>query len=260
MSSAARAPLDLSHPPSVIVLGGLGMSQRALEKVTQALYPSLTAHRFTHSLHEIVGVRTKFLANTARLTDALESAGPGGAIVHIFSGAAFFSVLALRKWGAAAAAGASTPAALIRGVVLDSVPYKRIESNLMAAARVPSFLIPAATALASRLLVSPAIGATVALTDDYQDAQRDARTFACTGGRHVLVAHSREDVIVPVDQYNAYIAALQGREGWRSTSQEAPGAHGDVQLTTYEGKGRHAALVLDDASYADAVRGWVQTL
>ena len=260
----SSSALDSSHPPSVIVLGGLGMKERALEKVTQVLYPTLAAQRFPHTLHQIVNVRFSFPSNIARLQHALENAGPGGAILHIFSGAAFFSVTALREWGAAAAVGSTTPASRIRGLVLDSIPYKRVELKLMEVAKVPPFLVPAALALASRLLVSPAVGATVALTDAYQEAQLDARTFSCTGGRRVLVAHSADDVIVPVEQYQAYVAALQGREGWETSKVAAPrepsAAPGSVELTTYEGRGRHAALVLDDSNYVAAVHEWVHTL
>lgn len=276
LSSAAAAapPLDTTAHPSVILLGGLGMKPRALEKTAAALYPSLSVQQYTHSLNELVNVSFRFPSVQQRFAAALADAGPGGAIVHVFSGAAFFSLLALRDWSAAAAAaGGQHPlASRIRGVVLDSIPYKRVESKLMAAVRVPSVLVPAATALASRLLVSPLFGATVALTDEYQAAQRAAATFACTGGRRVLVAHSAEDAIVSVGEFHSYVGSLRSAPGWRPASQ--PGAasqpagrgadgavhHRDVHFDVFEGRGRHAAMVLDDEAYTHAVRKWVTTL
>ena len=263
----ARLPLDLTAPPSVVILGGLAMQQRALEKTAAALYPALAVRGLlTHSLNQIVNVNWAFAANRARLASVLEGAGPGGAIVHVFSGAAFFSLLALRDWSSAVAAagGPATPASRIRGVVLDSIPYKRVESNLMAAAQVPPMLVPAATALASRVLVSPLIGATVALTDDYNRVQRTATTFACTGGRRVLVAHSAEDAIVPVSEFREYVGSLQSTPGWRLASQPAAHAAADgaaaVRLDVFEGKGRHAAMVLGDDEYVHTVRQWAASL
>ena len=266
--SSAAAPLDTTAHPSVILLGGLGMKPRALEKTAAALYPSLSVQQYTHSLNELVNVSFHFPTIQKRFSSALFDAGPGGAIVHVFSGAAFFSLLALRDWSAAAAAaGGQHPlASRIRGVVLDSIPYKRVESKLMAAVRVPSVLVPAATALASRLLVSPLFGATVALTDEYQAAQRAAATFACTGGRRVLVAHSAEDAIVSVGEFHSYVGSLRSAPGWRPASQPAGrGADGaahprDVHFDVFEGRGRHAAMVLDDEAYTHAVRKWVTTL
>jgi hypothetical protein len=105
LSSAAAVPLDLTAPPSVVILGGLAMQQRALEKTAAALYPALAVRGLlTHSLNQIVNVNWAFAANRARLASVLEGAGPGGAIVHVFSGAAFFSLLALRDWSSAVAA------------------------------------------------------------------------------------------------------------------------------------------------------------
>ena len=238
------------------------MKTRALDKVAAALYPGAPTQRFTHSLNDIVNVNYRFASSTARLAAALHASGPGGAIVHVFSGAAFFSVLALRSW-AAAGAGAGGPAARIRGIVLDSVPYMRIERQLMVAAKVPALLAPTATMLASRLLVSPLFGATVAVTDGYNDAQLDARTF---GAAKVLVAHSADDDVVPVGQFRDYVAALRRREGWAEAHAGAAAAVAQrpaaaaVHFTAFEGKGRHAAMVLDDASYISAVHAWTRSL
>jgi len=226
-SAAAHAPLDLAAPPSVILLGGLGMKPRALEKTATALYPSLSVQSYTHSLNELVNVSFCFAANQARLVRALKDAGPGGAIVHVFSGAAFYSLMAMRDWGAAAVASGAVsahPSARIRGVVLDSIPYKRVESKLLEAANVPAALAPAVGALAARLLVSPLFGATVALTDAYERLQRAPSTFAFTGGRRVLVAHSVDDAIVPVSEFRSYVGDLHPATGWRPAGHAASDA------------------------------------
>ena len=274
-SAAAVAPLDPAHPPSVIILGGLNMKTRALDKVAAALYPNTATQRFTHSLNDIVNVNYRFADNTARLAAALQASGPGGAIVHVFSGAAFFSVLALRGWAAAGDRGGG-PAARIRGIVLDSVPYMRIERQLMVAAKVPSLLAPTATMLASLLLVSPLFGATVAVTDSYNDAQLDARNFSAA--RKVLVAHSVDDDVVPVGQFRDYVATLRRSECWvetppagaqagaraadaRAAGTPATGSRAAaVDFTVFEGKGRHAAMVLDDPTYIGYVRQWTSSL
>ena len=99
------------------------MKQRALDKIAATLYPDLPALKYTHSLAEIVGVVPLWSRNLARFSEAL-AAFPGGAILHIFSGASFFSTFALSEWRDAR----------IRGVVLDSVPFLRVERQLM---RVP---------------------------------------------------------------------------------------------------------------------------
>jgi len=254
---------SISGPPSVILLGGLGMTARHLEKSAAALYPGARAQVITHTLNDIVNVNYRFPANTAQLAAALEpgAAGPGGAIVHVFSGSAFFVVFALQKW-----AGAG-PSARIRGLVLDSVPYLRVERELMKAAKVPRLLWPVATALASRLLVSPLFGATVERTDAYNVAQLDPRIGAPS--HRVLVAHSADDEIVPVGQFREYTDALRQTPGWRvrqagdadpagsATAASAPSA---VDVLTFEGRGRHAAMVRDDPAYIAAVQAFAGSI
>ena len=251
---ASAAPLDPSHPPGAIILGGLGMTQRALDKIGAALYPEAATSRFTHNLHQIVGVNFRFAQNRARVEAALAASGPGGAVLHVHSGAAFFAVLALQHWAGRPGEG---PASRIRGVVLDSVPYLRIERQLMVAAKVPPPLLPLATALVSRLLVSPAVGATVAVTDGYNAAQREARTFA--PARRVLVAHSADDVIVPVEQFREHVAAIRARDDWFEAGKSRPDGTA-AEFAVYEGRGRHAAMLLDDPQYVGAVQSWVRSL
>ena len=264
--AASQAPLE--GPPTVVLLGGLNMHPRALERVAGALYPGLATQRLTHSLNDLVNVNWRFARNRARLAAALApaAAGPGGAVVHVFSGAAYFTVLALQAWGEAAAAAGSSepnPAARIRGIVMDSVPYERVERQLMVAARVPSPLIPAATALASRLLVSPAFGATVAITDGYNAAQLDARTYSRTAARRLLVAHSADDDVVAVAEFRAFVAVLADRPGWHMAREPAaqPPPAGSIEVTSFEGVGRHAAMVLDDTErYAACVHRWMRAV
>lgn len=254
-AAAAAAAPSFSGPPSVIILGGLNMKEKALQRVAKTLYPGLRAATYTHTLNQIVNVNYKFPANTDRLAAALAGAGPGGAILHIFSGAAFFSVLALRDW-AASPAPAASPARHLRGVVLDSIPFDRVERQLMVAARVPRPLQGVAARLAASVLVSRAFGATVALTDAYNVAQAQPRTFAAA--RRVLLAHSADDDVVPVGQFRRFAAALAARrgDGWHPAGAGAP-PPGAVELTVFEGVGRHAAMVLDDeARYTRCVKQW----
>jgi hypothetical protein len=236
------------------------MKEKNLQRVAKTLYPGLRATMFTHSLNEIVNVNFKFVGNTARLAAALADAGSGGAILHVFSGSAFFSVLALRDWAAAQAActvqAPASPSRHLRGVVLDSIPYDRVERQLLEAARCPRPLQDVAARLAASLLVSRAFGATVALTDAYNVAQAEPSTFAAA--RRVLLAHSADDGVVPVDQFRRFAASLAARRGggWHPAGAGAP-PPGAVELTVFEGVGRHAAMVLDDeARYTRCVQDW----
>ncbi len=258
--ASARRPRRFSSPafhgpPSVIILGGLNMKEKALQRVARTLYPGLRTTMYTHTLNQIVNVNYQFPSNTARLIAALSDAGPGGAILHVFSGAAFYSVLALRDW-AATLAPAASPARHLRGIVLDSIPFDRVERQLMVAARVPRPLQGAAAKLAASVLVSRAFGATVALTDAYNVAQAQPRTFAAA--RRVLLAHSADDDVVPVEQFRRFKDVLAARrgDGWHPAGDGAP-PPGAVELTVFEGVGRHAAMVLDDeARYTRCVKEW----
>jgi len=229
MSSAARR--------GVVLLGGVGMHERALQKVATNLYPGLPAALHSHSLLSLVNVRGAHAANAAAVAASL-ARFPDGAVVHVLSGAAFFAVTALARWRDAR----------VDAVVLDSVPFARREAKLMRVAGVPAPLCAPAGALARALLTSPLIGATEAYTDAYFALLADARTFAPAS--RVLVACSADDDITPVDEARDFVA--RARPAWAAAGGGAPA------LTAYEGVGKHACLARDDAAnFAPAVRAWL---
>ena len=156
----------------VILLGGVAMTSRHLARITQTLYAPhhLSVISRPHSLLELVNVRFKH----QQVKDAFRrdlDAFPDGAIVHMISGAAFFAHSALHAWRDKR----------VRGVILDSVPYRRDpgigETRLMQSAGVPGPLCKPAGALARALLLSPLFEATQAYTDNYNALQRDPLTF-----------------------------------------------------------------------------------
>lgn len=269
--AAASAGVHSSaHAPAasgVVVLGGLMMKQRALEKIAATLYPDLPAAILPHSLLQLVNVHT-FARNTDVLRRALF---PGGTILHILSGSAFFTC------GPFHALAQVRSDDRIRGIVLDSVPHERIEERLLQVAGVPRVLCPPLGALASVVLTSPLFGATRAYTDAYNVAQRDPATFAPVG--HVLAAHSVDDAVIPVREFRAWRDDVRARSDWVHAEEGAAegasaarggnsvGAGGSaspaparVRLTTYEGKGMHAGLARDDPAFAAAVRAWRATI
>jgi hypothetical protein len=177
---AAAAAAAAGGRKGVVILGGLGMKARALDKIASTLYPDLPTLRFTHSLADIVGVAYAWPRLQARLDGALAEFS-GGAVLHVFSGASFFATFSLAAWRDAR----------VRGVVLDSVPFRRVERNLMRVVDVPEPLCGPLAVLARALLVSPLVGATIAKTDRYNELQREPSTFM--PARHVLAAHSVDD-------------------------------------------------------------------
>jgi hypothetical protein len=186
---------------------------------------------------QLVSVRGSHAANTDALRRSLD-AFPGGAVVHIFSGSAFFAVPALAAWRDER----------VRAVCLDSVPFARREAKLMRVAGVPAALCAPAGAIARAVLTSSFLGATVAFTDRYFELLADASTFAPAS--RVLVACSADDAITPIDEARSFAAAA--RDAWLAH----PGA---PTLTHYEGAGKHACLARDDvARFAPAVRGWLK--
>ena len=79
--AASQAPLE--GPPTVVLLGGLNMHPRALERVAGALYPGLATQRLTHSLNDLVNVNWRFARNRARLAAAradIATAAVSGAV------------------------------------------------------------------------------------------------------------------------------------------------------------------------------------
>jgi len=221
----------------VVLLGGVGMHARALAKVAQNVYPGLAHRAHVHSLLELVNVRGAHAANAAALARSLD-AFPGGAVLHIFSGAAFFAVPAL----------AAARDARVRAVVLDSIPFTRREAKLMRVAGVPAPLCAPAGALARALLTSSLFGATEDFTDRYFSLLAAPETFAPAS--RVLVACSADDEITPAAEARDF--AARARAAWAAR----PGA---PRLDAYEGAGKHACLARDDAAaFAPAVREFLR--
>jgi hypothetical protein len=219
----------------VVLLGGVAMHARALQKVAAALYPGLEARAHTHSLLQLVSVTGAHAANADAVARSLD-AFPDGALLHVFSGSAFFTIKALPTWARSHRVSA---------VVLDSIPFCRREAKLMRVAGVPSLLCEPAGAVTRALL--PLVGATTDYTDDYFRALADASTFAPAS--RVLVACSVDDVITPVDEARQF--ADTARAAWAAQ----PGA---PALSAYEGVGAHACLARDDPNFAPAVRTWLR--
>lgn len=216
--------------PPVVLLGGLGMHARALAKIAATLYPNSPAALHAHSLLDLVSPPRAHARLAAAAFSSL-AAFPGGAILHVTSGSAFFAV-------ASGLVGAPN----VRGVVLDSIPFARREHKLLRVLGVPSALATPLGGAVRALLTSPLIGATMAHTDAYFATLARADTWK---GRPVLVATSADDVITP---------AADARE-WAAARKAAWGAAG--QLDVYEGTGKHACMARDDAaSFSAAVREW----
>ena len=230
----------MSPERGVILLGGVAMTSRHLARITKTLYPSLPVLSRPHTLLELVNVRFCH----PRIRDAFRrdlDSFPDGAIVHMVSSAAFFATRALHEW----------QDERVRGVICDSVPYRRDpgvgETRLMLSAGVPGPLCRPAGALARSLLLSPLFQATVEYTDRYNALQRDPRTFHPSAPR-LLMAHSADDAVVPVEEFRAHVAALRENPEWG-----APGA-----LTVFEGRGPHALMAREDGErYAAAVAQFV---
>lgn len=221
----------------VVILGGVAMKSRALTKVASTLYPGLPSTVIPHGLFQLVNVRGAFASNADALARAID-AYPGGSIVHIFSGSAFFSVPALAKW----------KDERVKGVVLDSIPFERREKKLMRVAGLPDALCDPAGAVARAILISKFVGATIEYTDNYFSLLADARTFAPAS--RVMVACSKDDVITPIDDAQKFYATAE--KSWRTLSN-AP------KISSYWGSGSHALMARDDASgMGTAMRDWLK--
>ena len=220
----------------VILLGGVNMTERHLAKISGALYPRLAVRSRAHTVFQLVNVRHSFPAREAELRRSLD-AFPDGCIIHAVSGSAFFAAHALAKWGDAR----------VRGVVLDSVPQLRLEASLVRLVGVPAPLVAPTSALARALLVSPLFDATLAYTDRYNALTREAATY----GPRVLLAHSAEDEVVPLQQFSAFAGEVQAAKA------AGAGGWGATELSVYIGKGKHAAMARDDAGFAAATRAFL---
>lgn len=220
----------------VILLGGVNMTARHLAKISGALYPRLAVRAAPHTVFQLVNVRYSFPARDEALRRSLD-AFPDGCIVHAVSGSAFFATHALARWGDAR----------VRGVIMDSVPQLRLEAPLMRLVGVPAPLVAPASALARALLVSPLFDATLAYTDRYNALTREAATY----GPRVLLAHSAEDEVVPLQQFSAFAGEVQAAKA------AGAGGWGATELSVYIGKGKHAAMARDDAGFAAATRAFL---
>ena len=230
------------------------MKRKVLDKIATLLYPDLPAVCIPHSLLQLVNIHT-FKSNTEALRNALF---PGGSIIHILSGSAFFT---LGPWHALARVRSEDRP--IRGVVVDSVPYDRIEARLLQVAGLPLPLCAPIGAVARVALQSPLFGATREYTDRYNAAQRHPATFAPVP--HVLVAHSVDDAVIPVREFRTWHADVRARSDWLHAGDNAAGGDGGAgparpRLETYEGVGMHACLARDDPNFVAAVRAWRTTI
>lgn len=216
----------------VILLGGVNMTTRHLERIKTSLYPSLPATTQPHSILELVNVNYSFPARFDHLRRALDKYSDG-CILHIISGSAYFSTRLLADGG---------QDERIKGVIIDSVPQVRIERNLLRLVGLPKPLLGPCSALTRALLVSPLFGATMEYTDRYSAIIRDPSTY---GKAKVLLAHSKEDDVVPYEQFQDFVGDLEGRK--------------KEGLTVYRGVGKHAAMARDDEGYAKAVKAFVGT-
>jgi len=222
----------------IILLGGVGMTQRHLDKISNSLYPTITAQgrvrQRPHSILQLVNVRYSFPTRFDELRRSLDFFD-GGAIIHTISGSAFFSTRALSEWRDER----------VKGVILDSVPQLRLESSLMKLVGVPAPLVGPASYVARSLLVSPLFEATLDYTDTYSALIRSPTTY---GGAKVMFAHSLEDEVVPHVQFKDFLADVGRTDGW-----------GKSGYTVYEGVGKHAAMARDDAGFKEAVKHFVKS-
>jgi hypothetical protein len=207
------------------------MTTRHLERIKQTLYPALQATTQPHSILELVNVHYSFPARFDHLRGALDKYSDG-CILHIISGSAYFSTRVL----------AEGEDERIKGVIIDSVPQKRVERNLLRLVGVPQPLLGPCSALTRALLVSPLFGATLEYTDRYSEIIRTPATY---GKAKVLLAHSTEDDVVPIEQFRDFARDLEGRK--------------KEGLTVYTGVGKHAAMARDDEGYAKAVKEFVRS-
>ena len=206
------------------------MTARHLQRIQQSLYPTLQATTQPHSILQLVNVNYSFNARFDHLRRAIDKYSDG-CILHIISGSAYFSTRFLAERGGDER---------IKGVILDSVPQVRIERNLLRLVGIPKPLLGPCSALTRALLVSPLFGATLEYTDRYSEIIRSAETY---GKAKVLLAHSTEDDVVPIQQFQDFVRDLEGRK--------------KEGLTVYTGVGKHAAMARDDEKYAKAVKEFV---
>ena len=66
-------------------------------------------------------------------------------------------------------------------------------------------------------------------------------------------------MIVPVEQYREHVAAIRARDVWVEAGKSRPDGTA-AEFAVYEGRGRHAAMLLDDPQYVGAVQSWVRSL
>jgi hypothetical protein len=209
----------------VILLGGVNMTQRHLGKIASALYPSLCVHSRPHSVVQLVNVRYSFPKREDELRRSLD-AFPDGCVVHSVSGSAYFVTAALSKW----------KDERVRGIILDSVPQVRLEASLLRLLGMPAPLVKPAAALTRAVLVSPLFDATLEYTDRYSAITRDPGQL---GAPRVLYAHSEEDEVVPVQQFQDF---------WGQVKKD------QVNVECYLGKGKHAAMARDDVGFRAKVQ------
>lgn len=223
----------------IILLGGVGQTLRHLSRIQKELYPQLPVLLRPHSLLELVNVRFKHAAVKDRFRRDLDSF-PDGAVVHMISSASFFGLHALREW----------QDERVAGVVCDSIPYRRDpgigEYRLMQSAGVPEPLCNVAGKVARQLLLSPLFDATEAYTDRYNALQKEPRTFHPRRA-NLLMAHSTDDAVVPIEEFRDHCAALRASEAWAGH-----------ELDVFEGRGPHALMAREDsARFAAAMAGFL---